>query len=328
MSAPAQPGSVVIPGNFDGVHLGHRALVAQARALAAEHAGRPSAAPLRVAALTFDPHPLALLAPDRAPPALCTIDRRVALLERAGCDDVHVARFDASFAAQSPEQFVERVLVGGASARVVIVGDDFRFGARRAGDLALLRALGQAHGFDVARVDAVLAGAERVSSSRVRQAVAAGEVVAAAGLLGRLHEVEGQVVRGDQRGRALGFPTANLRVDPVLLPADGVYSVLARVVAPPASAPPHPAPGPGDLLRGVANLGVRPTFGAGRSVEVHLLGFDGDLYGARLRVAFAGRVRGERKFAGVDALRAQIADDVAAARDQLASVPAEWTEAI
>lgn len=293
--------SVVAPGNYDGVHAGHRALIQAARELAGDGVG--------VTVMTFNPHPAVLLAPERAPALLTTIERRIELLRGAGADRVEVATFDEAFAAQSPDEFVED-LVGRLGARGVVVGPDFRFGKGRAGDIEVLRSAGASMGFAVRVVDPVLRGGEVVSSTRIRRCLREGRVEDATELLGRVHDSSGVVVEGDRRGRTIGFPTANLACDPVLLPADGVYAVVGR------------APG-GELLTGVANLGVRPTFAAGRSVEVHLFDFDGDLYGRTLRVGFVGRLRGEQKFDGLDALKAQIASDAERARRLLAAADRE-----
>jgi riboflavin kinase/FMN adenylyltransferase len=294
--------SVVTPGNYDGVHLGHRALLAAAHARAGGG---------RVVALTFDPHPAVVLAPDRAPPMLTTIARRTELFRALGAD-VHVVRFDRTFAALTPEEFVDRVLVGELGARGVIVGPDFHFGRGRAGDADLLRALGSSRGFDVEIMQPVIAEGDVVSSTRIRAALVAGDVALAARLLVRPHDVDGTVVRGDQRGRTIGVPTANLAPDPVLLPADGVYAVVGREL------------GTDEVLRGVANLGVRPTFGAGRSIEAHFFDFDRDLYDRRVRVAFVARIRAEQKFGGIEALKAQIARDIDDARAALREMP-PWT---
>lgn len=299
-------GAVVTPGNHDGVHLGHRALVREARSQA-------DARGLRAVALFFDPHPSRVLAPDRAPPLLTTVDRRVELLRRAGADEAVAWPFDRAFAALAPEVFVRDVLVGRLAARSVVVGPDFRFGRERSGDLPMLRALGEAHAFGVTVVDPVVLDGERVSSTWVRERLAAGDVEGAARLLGRVHDVDGTVVEGDRRGRTIGFPTANLRCDPVVLPADGVYAVVARRVDVPD----------GRRLGGVANLGVRPTFEAGRSVEVHLFDFDEEVYGARMRVGFVERIRPEQRFDGLEALKAQIARDAEAARRAVADVDEE-----
>lgn len=294
--------SIVTPGNHDGVHFGHRALLDAARAMATRDGSA-------VVALTFDPHPAAVLAPERAPALLTTIDRRRELLLAFGADRVEVVRFDRAFASLSPEAFVRSVLVESLDTHGVVVGPDFHFGKARAGDTDALRELGREHGFEVQTVGPVTLEGAVVSSTRVRQAVRAGDVRGAARLLGRLHDVDGRVVRGDGRGRSIGVPTANLDCDPVLLPEDGVYAVAARMLGEP------------DVLLGVANLGVRPTFAAGRSVEVHLLDVDRDLYDARMRVAFVERLRGEQKFDGVEALKAQIARDAAEARKLLTTEP-------
>lgn len=299
--------SAVVPGNHDGVHAGHRALLDAAR----EHA---RARGLDVVALTFEPHPLALLAPDRAPTPITALPRRVELLRAAGADEVVVDRFDPAYAAQTAEAWIERVLVRNLGARIVVVGPDFRFGHGRSGTLDLLRERGRARGFDVVEVTPVMVGGARVSSTRIRQALREGDLDVVTRMLTRVHEIEGTVVHGSHRGRTIGVPTANLDCEPVLMPADGVYAVLARALG----------PTPGPLWRGVANLGSRPTFAAGRSVEVHLFDVDADLYGARLRVGFVARLRAEQKFDSVEALRAQIAKDAAAARARLRAEEATW----
>ncbi len=292
--------AVIAPGNHDGVHLGHRALIDHASALAKQHG-------CNTVALTFDPHPEALLSPERAPALLTTMARRCELLRGVGADDVFVQGFDRAFAAISPEAFVHTLLVEQLQARGVVVGPDFRFGAGRKGDVETLRALGRVHGFEVIVVPPVQLDGARVSSSRVRASVAAGDLDLVTRMLRRVHETTGIVTRGDGRGRGLGFATANLECEGTLQPPDGVYAVVARVIAPER----------GVLLHGVCNIGVRPTFGAGRSIEVHLFDFDRDIYGQTLRVGFVTRVRGEQRFAGIDALRAQINRDIAESRTAL-----------
>lgn len=310
-SESAAPRSVVTPGNHDGVHLGHRALVETARRLAASDVHAP-----RVVALTFDPHPLHFVAPDRAPPLLTTPERRAELLRGAGADAVVIRPFDAAFSSLSPEAFVEEVLVRDLGACGVVVGTDFRFGACRAGDVELLETLGARCGMRVVTVSPVTLDGQLVSSSQVRAALARGDVALAARMLTRVHDVERRVVHGDHRGRLLGFPTANLELTGLMPPADGVYAVALRVLD-----------GEPELVSrrwfGVANLGVRPTLNAGRSMEVHVLDFEGDLYDRRLRVGFVQRLRGEQKFGSLDALKAQIARDVDAAREVHANCPAE-----
>jgi riboflavin kinase/FMN adenylyltransferase len=308
-SSPPTPRAraVVVPGNHDGVHLGHVALLARARAVAARHAGA------RVVALSFDPHPLALLAPERAPEPLTTIARRIELLCAAGADDVAVARFDARYAQLEPEAFVEEELVRRLGACAVMVGPDYRFGRGRAGDTALLRALGAVHGFGVEVLD-VVGSREiaRVSSTTVREALRAGDVPRASDLLGRPHELEGIVVKGHQRGRTIGFPTANLEGVCVMLPPDGVYAVAARVLEDGAVAESSACVG------GMMNVGTRPTFAAGRSIEVHLFDVAADLYGKTVRVGLLARLRDEQRFAGVEALVAQLEKDRTAARAAIA----------
>jgi riboflavin kinase/FMN adenylyltransferase len=291
---------VITPGNHDGVHLGHRALLRTAKRHAEAHG-------LLTRALTFDPHPVTLLHPNRSVDAITLQPRRRELLLGAGADQVRIQPFTTEFAALSPEDFVASLLAQGA--RALVVGPDFRFGHTRAGDVPLLERLGRERGFEVLIEPPYLLDGERVSSSRVRDALRGGDVALAARLLGRFHELTGKVQTGDQRGRSIGFPTANLASEPVLPPSDGVYAVLARDLDTPAAA----------LLQGVANLGTRPTFAAGRSVEVHLFDFDGDLYGRELRVGFVARVRAEQRFANVAELRAQIEDDCRKARQLLAA---------
>lgn len=291
-----------MPGNHDGVHRGHQHLLSLARRVS-----RPGE---RVVALTFSPHPLALLRPDHAPPPVTSIARRVELLEGAGADHVQVARFDAEYAAQEARDWVTERLVRELGARAVVIGQDYRFGRGRLGTPALLEELG----LEVVLADAITDAGAPISSTRVRQALAAGDVAAAARWLGRVHDVQGRIVAGQRRGRTLGFPTANLDAIEGLVPADGVYAVFGRVVGEPA------------LLRGVANLGVRPTVGAGRSVEAHFFGVDRDLYGRDIRLGFVGRLRGEQKFDSLEGLMAHIALDAERARAVLASAdPASFS---
>ncbi len=306
--SPVAP-AVIAPGNHDGVHLGHQALVRSARAHAHQHG-------MRALALTFDPHPSVVLAPERAPTPLTTIARRRELLLAAGADEVVVEPFTRELARLEPEQYLQALCARGA--RALVVGPDFRFGHKRAGDVALLRAFGARHGLAVVVEPPVLVDGERVSSSGVREAISQGKLAHACRLLGHVHELEGAVIGGYQRGRVLGFPTANLATDPVLHPADGVYAVVVRALDREPSTP----------LPGIANLGVRPTVGAGRSVEVHIFDFEGDLYGARLRVGFVKRIRAEHKFPDLDALRAQIALDCDTSRVTLEGADAHtwaWT---
>lgn len=293
--------SVVTPGNHDGVHLGHRALIDAAKRTADAHGWQ-------TLAMCFEPHPTAVLVPERAPVLITDMQRRVEILKGAGCDDVVVLPFDSEFSKMTPDQFVERVLLEACHAKGVVVGPDFHFGYKRSGNIATLRQWGEREGFTVELVEPVMFKGEAVSSTRLRRILREdGNVEDAAVMMTRVHEATGHIVQGDQRGREIGFPTANLEVGPLVLPKDGVYAVVARVLGE-AGAP---------LLRGVANLGNRPTFDAGRSVEVHLFGFDGDLYGKRMRVGFVARIRGELKFDGLEPLRGQINRDCDEAKNAL-----------
>jgi len=291
---PGFTGGAVTVGNFDGVHRGHLALVA-ATVRRARAAGGPAVA------VTFDPPPFHILFP-QAPtrPPLTTVSDRAALLHAAGADHVVVLRPDSALLALSPEAFVGEVLVGRLGARAVVEGYNFRFGRDRAGDAARLRDLCASAGIGFEEVRPVAAGGEVVSSSRVRAAVVGGEIALAADLLGRPYRIAGIVVSGARRGRTLGFPTANLADVPTVLPGDGVYAVRATAV--------------GAVWPGAANVGPNPTFGdAARKVEVHLIGFAGDLYGQTLEVEFVEKLRDTRPFAGVADLVAQLRHDIAAA---------------
>lgn len=282
-------------GNFDGVHLGHQALL-QASANTVE------AGPVR--ALFFDPHPSDYFG-RRTGPLLTSPSRRKELLLRSGADEVDIRTFDAEFATLSPEDFVAKVIAREHQAAAVVVGSDFRFGKRAAGNTDTLRDLGQEHGYRVVVVDAVHDEGKAVSSTRVRAALQTADVATATRLLGRAHDVEAEVIHGDHRGRTIGFPTANLGPLHGLMPADGVYAVVARVGS--------------RLVRGMANIGTRPTFGAGRSTEVHLFDFDGDIYGELMRVAFVAHLRLEQRFDGVEELVSQLNTDRTTAIRELAA---------
>lgn len=291
------PAPAVAVGNFDGVHLGHQALAQTALARARAVSGV-------ALALTFDPHPARVLRPERAPAALCTFEQKARLLAETGLERLAVLAFDARLAALTPEEFARRVLRDALGARLVCVGRNFRFGRERAGGVDELRGLGAVLGFELSVLDPVLLDGRPVSSTRVREALARGEVETARALAGRAPFVEGRVVAGDARGRTLGFPTANLEPWNELLPLAGVYAALCTRL-----------PGPARPWPAVVNVGRRPTFD-GRDVrlEAHLLDFEGDLYGADLRVEFVARLRAERRFDGPHELVAQIRQDVAQAR--------------
>jgi riboflavin kinase/FMN adenylyltransferase len=294
----AAGGPVVAIGNFDGVHSGHRAVIARLRERAAA-LGAPTCV------YTFDPAPTAIVAPERHQPRILTLADRVRLLGEAGVDHVVVEPFTAAWASHPAEWFAREALGRRVGARAVIVGADFRFGHGRAGDVAALA--GWLPSVPVEGLGMVAEGGAVVSSSRVRRLVADGLVEEAATLLGRPHFLRGTVIGGDRRGRTIGFPTANLLNEVELLPAHGVYAVHARV-----DGGPH--------LAGAANIGVRPTVDGTRlSIEIHLLDFDADIYGAELTVELVARIRGEQRFAGLDALVAQIRADVAQVRARLAA---------
>jgi len=300
---PAPPrGGVVTIGNYDGLHLGQRAIlervVSRARALAA-----PSIA------ITFDPHPLRLLDPERAPVRLTTDAQRERLLDALGLDLLWIVPFTRELAAQPAHEFVRERLVRRLAIREIHVGSRFAFGRGREGDLDLLRRLGAELGFTAHGVPEVEVGGTPVSATRIRGLVAAGRTEEAAALLGRPFAVPGEVVHGDRAGTRLGFPTINLATDHELLPADGVYAT--RVALP-----------DGSVRDAVSNVGLRPTLhsGGGRVVESHLFDFAADLYGAAVEVGFLRRLRDERKFSGFNALQQQIALDAAAAREYFAGL--------
>lgn len=304
-TSPAAP-TVIAPGNYDGVHLGHRALIRSAQQFAQAHG-------LLTSVLTFDPHPGTFLGAAEKP-VITKQARRAELLQAAGADRVFVQHFTHDFAALSPEAFIETLLVRGA--RAVVVGPDWHFGNARSGDVELLQEIADKRGFSVIIEPPVMLDGQRISSTAVRQALAAGDVLRATTLLGRVHEVDGEVIAGDKRGRTIGFPTANIAIDGVMPPADGVYAVVIRQLDLPERV----------LLRGVANLGNRPTFNAGRSIETHVFDFNGDLYNKPLRVGFVQRIRGEQRFSGVDELKQQIKLDCERARELLQAALPEWTE--
>jgi len=290
---------VLTLGNFDGVHLGHQAIVRRAVSEARSIGGQ-------VVVLTFHPHPVAVLAPERASPLLQSLRDRLVMLRELGADVTVVQRFTQRFAALDPELFVREFLGEHLELLHVVVGYNVSFGHRRAGTVDTLRALGPSLGFAVDAVGPVTVGEEQVSSTALRRMVAAGDVRRARLLLGRPVTLRGRVVQGEQRGRTLGFPTANLhQPSRLLLPADGVYAVQARL--------------DGQVYPAVLNIGVRPTFGAlRRTVEAHLLDFDGSLYGRWLVLELVDRLRGEQRFTGPEALRQAIAADVKRAREVLA----------
>jgi riboflavin kinase/FMN adenylyltransferase len=286
---------VLALGNFDGLHRGHMKIIDRVRRRAGERGGTP-------AAMTFDPHPPRVLRPDKAPPLLMTKAQRLEALSRAGMQGVAVLRFTRELSLWEPEVFVRTVLVEWLHVAEVWVGANFLFGHNRAGTFSVLRSLGARYGFRAEKIDPVRYKDFVVSSTRIRRLVSEGRVDEAGGLLGHHYFIDGTVVRGAGRGRELGFPTANLSTENELLPPAGVYATTATI-----DSVVHPA---------ITNIGHRPTFGDSDTlvIETHIFDLARDLYEQPLRLAFVQRMRDERAFADVDALRAQIDADTRGAR--------------
>jgi riboflavin kinase/FMN adenylyltransferase len=287
---------VLALGNFDGVHRGHAKIIDRVRRRADERG-------VTGAALTFDPHPSRVLRPDKAPPLLMTSRQKLDALADAGMAGVAVVRFTEELSGWDPERFVRTVLVEWLKVAEVWVGANFLFGHERAGNFSLLRALGSRYGFRAEKIDPVRYREFVVSSTRVRRLVAEGRVDEAGALLGHHYMLEGEVAHGEQRGRELGFPTANLDTDNELFPSHGVYATAVLI--------------DGDIHPAVTNVGLRPTFARtspGPVVESHIFELDEDLYGRAIKVAFVQRLRDEVAFTDADALRAQIAADCEQAR--------------
>lgn len=311
-------GAAVTIGAYDGLHLGHRAVIDQVKGIAVDRG-------LASAVVTFDRHPASVVRPESAPKLLCDLDQKLELLESTGIDLTVVITFDEQRASETAEHFVQSVLVDCLRARSVIVGADFHFGKARGGNVGLLRELGPGAGFDVLGLDLVDVNgrtgsqAAKVSSTAIRAAVAAGDIASANAMLGRFHQIRGIVERGDARGRELGFPTANVAVPGrILLPADGIY---AGYLTPPDGRP----------MPTAISLGRRPTFYEHAEVsllEAHVLDWTGDLYGADVKIEFVARLRGEEKFDSVDALIAQIDRDCDDARALLAEQPHPGTSTV
>ena len=283
-------------GTFDGVHAGHRAVVRRAVEVGREKG-------LRVVAATFDPHPRAILRSGSEPPLLTTVETRREALLAAGADEVRVIPFDRELSSKSPERFVDDVLVDELEAGLVVVGENFRFGYKAEGDVERLGRLMRERGGDVEAVSLHAAGGEEVSSSRIRELIAEGEVEEAARLLGRPYEVRGEVVTGDKRGRTIGFPTANVLPDPrVVVPGRGVYAGFAGVA--------------GERYGACINIGLAPTFQRQENrVEAYLLGYGGgEFYGEIVDVGFTKKLRPEKQFSGIEELKDQISRDVEEAR--------------
>ena len=286
------PGATVLTiGNFDGIHLGHRALLKRLTDAA-------KAENLLPTAITFEPHPREYFAPDSAPARLSTLREKLEMIADEGVEAAYVGHFNARFAALSAEDFIERILVGCLRVKHLIIGDDFRFGAGRRGDFAMLRQSGERFGFAVDAMGCVMLDAERASSSAVRDALAAGRMEHAARLLGRSYSIDGRVVHGEKMGRKLGFATANIRIKHDKPPLTGVFAVEVHGL-------------PDGPHHGVANLGIRPSANqvARPLLEIHLFDFARDIYGTHLNVRFVHKIRDEARFPNLEALKAQIMRD-------------------
>lgn len=292
---PGHRPCVATIGNFDGVHLGHQAVIGQLAEKAAE-LGVPAAV------VMFEPQPLEYFRPQAAPARLMRLREKLQTLTRYAVDRVLCLRFDARLADMSAEDFIERILVQGLGVRYLVVGDDFRFGRGRRGDFALLQAAGQKHGFQVVPMHTFSIDGERVSSTRVREALAGGDLDLAEKLLGRPFRMSGKVAHGDKRGRTIGIPTANIHLHRHTTPARGVYAVEVYGLE-------------GEPLVGVANIGTRPTVDGTRTLlEVHLLDFSQDIYGRHVTVSFLHKIRDEQRFGSFDELKLRIHADIAEAR--------------
>jgi len=280
---------VIALGNFDGLHRGHLKIIERVKRGAAEHGGTPMA-------MTFDPHPPRIVRPDKAPPLLMTKAQRIEALHRAGVHCVAVVRFTKELSQWDADTFVRKVLVDWLRVSEVWVGANFLFGHERSGTFSVLRGLGLSYGFRADKIDPVRYKDFVVSSTRIRRLVGEARMDEAAALLGRAYYVDGTIVEGRRRGRELGFPTANLQTENELVPPNGVYATIMTI--------------DGVVHGGVTNIGMRPTFGETTpTIETHVLDYSGDLYGHTVRLAFVQRLRDERRFEDVDALRAQIDAD-------------------
>lgn len=288
---PGHRGSAATIGNFDGVHVGHQAILSELRKQALMRGVPP-------VVVTFEPTPREYFAPQKAPPRLTDFREKCEMLDYHGIARMLVLRFDARIAALSAERFIREILVDGLGVEYLVIGDDFRFGKDRAGDFRMLQAAGAAHGFDVAATPTQTLGGERVSSTRVRRALGDGDLVLASELLGRMYRMSGKVVRGDRIGRQLGFPTANLRRAQERLPLSGIFLVRVYGLD---NAP----------LYGMASAGTRPTVNGQRAqVEVYIFDFDRDIYGEHIEIEFLEKLREEERFPDLETLREQIRLDV------------------
>ena len=293
---PEHQGCVATIGNFDGVHLGHQAVLGQL----AEKAGELA---LPVAVITFEPQPQEYFRPDESPPRLTRLREKIQALRRYAVDRVLVLRFDEKFSQQSADEFIQKLLVNGLGVKYLVIGDDFRFGKDRAGDFAMLKEAGKRQGFEVVNMHTFMLDGERVSSTRVRAALGNGNLNEAEKLLGRIYRMSGRVAHGDKRGRTIGFPTANIYLHRKAIPLRGVFVIQLYGVE-------------GEPVPGVANLGTRPTVDGMRTLlEVHLFDFDRDIYGCHVHVDFLHKLRDERRFDSFEKLKEQILLDVEQAHD-------------
>lgn len=299
--SPASAPHAVTIGNFDGLHRGHQAMLARLKEEGTMR-GLPSCV------LTFEPHPREFFTPAQAPARLSSLREKSEFIEAAGIDRLHVCRFNQRFASLSPDEFIQQVLIDTLGARWLLVGDDFRFGARRAGDFALLQDAGARLGFEVESLPTVNVENKRASSTAVREALAAGDMQHARNLLGRPYSITGHVMHGNKLGRQIGFPTANIQLQHNRPPLSGIFAVEICGLN-------------GEPLQGVASLGTRPTVheNGNPTLEVFIFDFRDDLYGRRLRVDFLKKLRDEEKYPDLDALIAQINRDVDNAREFFAS---------
>ncbi len=297
---PRHPYPVVAFGNFDGVHLGHRAILKAA--IDRARASRGTAF-----ALTFDPLPAKLLFPERAPALIVTSEDKLELLRLSGIDGVIVLNFTLQLSQLGPREFVRDYLLGKIGAREVVVGHSVGFGHKREGNAAVMVELGREFGFDTAVVGPVRQGGVEVSSTKIRELIRGGDLRSAAKLLGRYHFLHGTVIKGRERGRTIGFPTANLESETECMPPDGVYATRVLLAD--------------GAFGSITNIGMRPTFAeTARSIEAHIFDFDRDVYGERIRLELVERIRPERKFDAPEALRNQITLDLRKAREILAAV--------
>lgn len=295
--------SILTLGNFDGLHLGHQELVRMIIRRARETGALSMV-------VTFRPHPLKILAPEKCPPLISIYEEKIKLFERLGIDVLVKIPFTLEFSAMPPEDFVRDVLCGTLGAKEIFVGYNYRFGKGREGDIRTLRGLGEKYGFTVREIEQIAFGGEVISSTKIRTLLREGDVEHAAKLLGRTYAITGIVVKGDGRGKGLGFPTANIAPKHSIIPADGVYAVRLIVRE--------------KVYDGIANIGMRPTFNKKvLAIEVHVFDFNEDIYGEDISLYFIRKIREEKKFKGAEALVTQIKSDIETAKEILSSHLAE-----